>query len=180
MKKVILYTAVSLDNFIARAGGEIDWLMSFPNPDKLDFGYTDFYNDIDTTLMGNKTYEQLLSFECEFPYKKTTNYVFTRDKNLLDNNDVSFITEDIADFVSNLKKGDGKDIWLVGGGQINAALVDKGLIDVLFLSVFPIALGEGIPLFNGTYKEHKFDLIDSERFSNGIINLRYQKQAEPH
>ena len=78
MKKLILYSAASIDNFITRAGGETDWLDSpeYSIPVE-DFGYREFYDSIDTILMGNTTYKQLLSFNMPFPYPDKKNYVFS-------------------------------------------------------------------------------------------------------
>jgi len=80
-RKLILYTAVSLDGFIARTDGSIDWLPSIDDSDNEDCGYNSFYQQIDITLMGRKTYEQVLGFPGNFPYSEKINYVFSREKN---------------------------------------------------------------------------------------------------
>ena len=95
--------------------------------------------------MGNATYPVTLTVDT-FPYPEKTNYVFTRGTPP-DTPHVRFISGDIAAFVRALKEEPGKDIWLVGGGQINTIMLNAGLIDELILTVFPLALGRGIPLF---------------------------------
>lgn len=103
MKKLILYSAASIDNFIARAGGETDWLDSQEySIEAEDFGYKEFYDSIDTILMGNNTYKQLLSFNLPFPYPDKKNFVFSRTKSPEDNEYVEFVSVEIATFVQNL------------------------------------------------------------------------------
>ncbi|HVU58731.1 MAG TPA: hypothetical protein VHD83_26910, partial [Puia sp.] len=116
MRKITLYSALSLDGYVSRPDGNIDWLNSFPNPENQDFGYAAFIQTIDTTLMGNKTYQQVLSFDVPFPYPDKKNYVFTRRKDYKDTEFVEFVSEDPAGFVYDLKRRDGGGIWCIGGG----------------------------------------------------------------
>lgn len=166
MRKLTLYTAMSLDGYIAGPNGEIDWLDAAGVDN--DYGYGGFYASIDTTLMGRATYEITQTVE-EFPYPDKTNYVFTRNSALDDTAHVSFITGDVADFTRRLKEQADGDIWLVGGGQINAILLNAELIDVLILTVFPIILGRGIPLFAPSTEQTTFTTIGCDTFETGII-----------
>jgi dihydrofolate reductase len=125
MGKLRLYIAASLDGYIAGPNGEIDWLDAGGD---LDYGYTDFYASIDTTLMGNSTYQLTLSVP-EFPYPDKTNYVFTRKARPPDTEHARFVSGDIGGFVRSLKEEPGGDIWLVGGGQVNTVMLNEGLID---------------------------------------------------
>jgi dihydrofolate reductase len=172
MRQVILYIAASLDNFIARPDGSVDWLSSpeFLIPDE-DYGYNDFYQTIDTTLMGNSTYRFILDQDVPFPYPDKTNYVFSRSGKNRDTEFVRFIPNDPAGFVSQLKQETGDDIWLIGGGQINKILLNNDLIDKMILTIIPMTLGEGIPLFHGKYKEVKFKLETSKSYQSGIVQL---------
>ncbi len=174
MRKVILYIATSLDGFIAGPDGNIDWLHDpdFEIPNE-DFGYQTFYDSIDTTLMGNATYQQVLGFDVPFPYEGKTNYVFTRTASQEKDEHVTFISEDIPGFVKQLKEQPGKDIWLVGGGQINSILVEHDLIDQIILSVIPVKLEEGIPLFNDLNMLKKFGLEKSTSYENGFVQMVY-------
>lgn len=114
MKKVILYIAMSLNGKIARKNGSVDWLESLPNPEKTDYGYNDFVKTIDTTIMGNSTYQQLMSWGIEFPYDGKKNYVFTKNTTLENTEYVDFVSENHIDFVCKLKQQEGNDIWLIG------------------------------------------------------------------
>lgn len=155
MRKLKLYIAASLDSYIAGPNGEIDWLEVGGD---LDYGYQEFNSSIDTTLMGTATYQLTLTFD-DFPYPDTTNYVFTRGMPPPDTAYVRFISGDIAGFVRSLKEQPGKDIWLIGGGQINTVMLNEELIDEIILTLFPLVLGEGIPLFAPGAKRSSFKTV---------------------
>lgn len=174
MKKVKLYIASSLNGYIARPDGDVDWLDAIPNPDLNDYGYYDFYSSCDVTMQGNNTYKFILDGGHDFPYTTSKNYVFTRNKTLRDNNDVHFITEDIANFVRSLKLEKGKDIWLIGGGQINTLLLDYQLIDEIWIYIMPIILEDGIPLFAMLTKDANLELISSKAYDTGVVEAKYK------
>lgn len=173
MRKLICYIAATADGFIARPDGNIDWLTSLPDPVDDDYGYAEFLSGIDTTLMGNATYKEVLGFGEPFPYPDLKNYVFTRESNAPATEFVEFVSDDIAAFVRDLKQQSGKDIWLIGGGKINAVMLEAGLIDELILSVVPQVLGRGIPLFEGANAEAKLKLVSHKAFANGIVQAKY-------
>ena len=168
MRKLKLYIATILDGYIAGPKGEIDWLNAGRD---LDYGYKKFYASIDTTLMGNSTY-QLTQTVPKFPYPDKTNYVFTRGIPPPDTSHVRFISAHIAAFVRSLKKVSGKDIWLVGGGQVNTVMLNEGLIDEMILTIFPLVLGEGIPLFAPGATRSLFKTVGSETYETGLIQWR--------
>lgn len=176
MRKIILYIACSLDGKIARKDGDVHWLEAIPNPEGLDHGYGNLLSRIDTTFMGNSTYKVVMGFDMEWPYGNLKNYVFTRDKDLLDDGRVQYVHEDIAHFAARLKETEGKDIWLIGGGEINTILANAGLIDEIILSVAPKTLGEGIPLFSDGIKEQDFVLVDAVTWSSGFVTITYHKK----
>ncbi|MFK7945943.1 MAG: dihydrofolate reductase family protein [Saprospiraceae bacterium] len=175
MRKIKLYIAASIDGFIADKNGSVEWLEKLPNPDLLDYGYFEMYNNIDTTLMGNATYQQILGFDIPFPYKDKQNVVFTRNKSLTKDENAIFISDDIINFVKNLKTKKGKAIWLIGGGQINTILLNADLIDEMIISYIPTVLGEGIPLFSSNAQLKSFRLLKSETYNTGVISLTYVK-----
>ncbi len=175
MRKIILYVAISLDGKIAKLDGDITWLESIPNPEKLDYGYADFYKNIDTTIMGNKTYEEVLGFDVPFPYPTKKNYVLTRQTGKTDTKFVNFVTGDILSFVKKIKVEKGKDIWLVGGSEVNTLFFNEGLVDELMIFVMPIVIGAGIPLFGDHPMEQSLHLVETKAFSTGVTMLRYLK-----
>ena len=172
MRKLKLYIATSLDGYIAGPNGELDWLEAGGG---LDYGYHDFYASIDTTLMGNATYPVTLTVDT-FPYPEKTNYVFTRGAPPPDTPYVRFIAGDIAASVRVLKDQPGKDIWLVGGGQVNTVMLNAGLIDELILTVFPLALGRGIPLFAPGATRSGFKTVGCKTYETGLIQWRLVKE----
>lgn len=170
MKKIISYIAISLNGKIAREDGSVDWLESIPNPTQNDYGYYAFYDSVDTTIQGYGTYRQLLDWNIPFPYKETKNYVLThRDE--MDTEDVIFID---LEYVATLKKGEGKDIWLIGGGITNTALLNRGLIDELKIYVMPIIIPDGLDLFANMPEETMLELINSQHFDTGVVELHYK------
>ncbi|RNI14651.1 dihydrofolate reductase [Methanohalophilus sp. RSK] len=175
-RKVILYIAMSLDGYIARKNGDVDWLEgdgSEPNADFVDSGYDKFYGSIDTVIMGRKTYDQILTFG-EYPYKGTKGYVYTSEK--MDNNEeVEFTDENVEDLIGKLKDENGKDIWLIGGAGIIDDFMKKDLIDEYLIAVMSCILGEGIPLFKDNNPEIKLKLLKTET-ANGMAMLHYAKR----
>ena len=165
MRKLKLYIAASLDGYIAGPDGEIDWLEAGGD---LDYGYEEFYTSIDTTIMGHSTYKLTLTVP-RFPYPDKTNYVFTRGTPLPDTSNVRFVSGDIVAFVRSLKQESGKDIWLVGGGQVNTVMLNAGLVDEMILTIFPLAIGEGIPLFAPGATRSLFKTVSCEAYETGLI-----------
>jgi len=171
MRKIVLFIATSLDGFIAGKDGDTDWLFTDG-----DFGYNDFYQSIDTTLMGYNTYYYIRHFP-EFPYPDKKNYVFTRKHRNEDDNPVEFIMGDVVEFTHKLKKAGGKNIWLVGGSQINSIMLNAGLIDQMIISVHPVALGQGIKLFRDeSLKKLRFNLVNHQVFPRGLVQLTYENR----
>ena len=145
MRNVILYTALSLDSYIARSDGEIDWLESAESIPGEDYGYKEFYDSVDTTLMGNNSYRKIISFDIPFPYPDKTNFVFSRSAGQQQTEFVQFISGDAIAFTEKLKKQNGKDIWLIGGGQVNSLLLSHQLIDRMILTIIRSHHGDRNP-----------------------------------
>lgn len=172
MRKIILYSAISTDDFIADSQGQIDWLN---DPTVItageDYGYGAFYASVDTTLMGNNTYTQIIGFGGEFPYPDKKNYVVTSRAGVPGTQYVSFISGDIPAFCRQLKEEPGKDIWLVGGGKLNTTLLEANLVDRLVLTKIPVALGSGIPLFEDNTWKAAFRNVSTKMFGKGVLQM---------
>ncbi len=169
-----LYIATSLDSFIAREDGSINWLTEYENNPETDYGYSEFYASIGTVLMGRKTYEQVLGFG-DWPYGEKKSYVFTRQKEpLRRENNVEFVSGDIGKFVRDLKENTEEDIWLVGGSQLIKVFLEENLVQDLIIFVVPIILGSGIPLFDRIGKEIRLTTGKVERYENGLVRLEYK------
>ncbi len=171
-RKVILYSALSLDGFIARNDGTYDWLHDDDYAEgKEDYGYDGFLENIDTILMGYNTYEDITRHGDVFPYESPQNYVFTRKTKVPEDPHVTFINSEIVSFVHELKEQEGKNIWLVGGGQINSILSEHNLIDELILTYIPITLGNGIRILHGKEFDRRYKLDHSIIYENGFVQL---------
>jgi dihydrofolate reductase len=170
MRKVKLFIASSLDGYIAREDGSIDWLYTDG-----DYGYMQFYNSVNTVLMGRKTYDQTLGFGIEYPYKDKKNYVFSQNPNIKRKKDadIEFVV-DVIEFVKQLTQSHGKDIWLVGGSDIISILLNAGLLHEIILSVHPIVLGGGIPLFKNLHRQVNLKLIKYIPYENSLVQLHYE------
>jgi dihydrofolate reductase len=165
MGKIILYIASSLDGYIARENGDVDWL-----PINTDSGYDNFYKSIDTVIMGKKTYDQILTFG-DYPYKGKKSYVFTRNDSLTKDENVEFASN-VEEFSRNLVSSKG-NIWLVGGSELFSAFLEHKLVDEIILSIIPTVLGKGIPLFQNINQEANLKLIKTTEYS-GFVELTYK------
>jgi len=165
MGKIILYIASSLDGYIARENGDVDWL-----PINTDSGYDNFYKSIDTVIMGKKTYDQILTFG-DYPYKGKKSYVFTRNDSLTKDENVEFVSN-VEEFSRNLVSSKG-NIWLVGGSELFSAFLEHKLVDEIILSIIPTVLGKGIPLFQNINQEANLKLIKTTEYS-GFVELTYK------
>ena len=174
MRKIKLFIASSIDGYIARNDGDLDWLTEFPNPEKTDYSYKSFYESVDTVLMGGRTYFTLRSMDVLFPYKDKTTYIITRNPFDTKEN-IRFITENIIEEIKQLKQEEGKDIFLAGGGELTAMLLNAGLIDELIITRIPLILGSGTALFPKPIKESQWKLINNTAYSNGVVQTAYEK-----
>jgi len=151
--RIRLYIACSLDGFIAREDGSIDWLTKYDNNPETDYGYSEFYSSIGTILMGRKTYEQVLSFG-NWPYGDKKSYVFTRQNEPLHREkNVEFVSGNVGEFVRWLKKSTDEDIWLVGGSQLIKTFLEENLVEDLIVLLFPLFLEVGFHFLIGLGKK---------------------------
>lgn len=177
MCKTTLYIATTLDGKIARKDGSLDWLNALPNPNQIDHGYGEFLNSVGTTIMGRNTYEEIIGFGVDWPYIGKTSYVVTNNKDFKPSTPETLATsENLTDLINELKKKSEKDIWLIGGGQLIAAFLEKDLLDRMILTLIPNTLGEGIPLFPEIRKEVLWTLTKVEQFETGVVNLTYDRK----
>lgn len=166
MRKIILNVAVSLDGFIEGPNGEYDWCFTDG-----DYGMSEFLANTDTIFFGRKSYElYIASFPHMWNDKK--HYVFSGTMNSL-LTDAVLVNDDIETKVLELKKEEGKDIWLFGGAGLTGSLIKAGLIDEFLLAIHPVILGEGKALFNGIVKRIWLKLTESKTYESGLVQNRY-------
>lgn len=175
-RSIILYIAMSLDGYIARKNGAVDWLSGHADENNVDNGYNNFYKTIDTVVMGRTTYEQVINELSPdvWVYEGKKCYVATTKKGEADSK-VEFISEDIVGNIKNLKKQQGKDIWIVGGAKLIDQFIKQDIIDKYIITVIPTILGEGIPLFIKENPEIKLRLVET-KVVDGMTELTYIKR----
>jgi dihydrofolate reductase len=169
MRRVKLFIASSLDGYIAGPDDDISWLFKDG-----DYGYEAFFAGIDTVLIGRRTYETSLAIaKRTFPDRNVV--VFTRrGEAVIATPDTVATARDPAAVVAELRQREGKDIWLVGGGQLVRACLDAGLIDDFVVSIHPIILGSGIPLVAPGARRTPLTLVAERRFPSGLLQLIYR------
>jgi dihydrofolate reductase len=170
MRQVVLFIATSLDGAIARADGRIDWLFTDD-----DYGFAAFLARVDVIVMGRATYDDLILFG-GYPYGETPAYVFTH----VPPDDppdwpVRFVSGDPAQVVADLAASRAGDIWVAGGGDLNAQLLRADVIDKVVVSIHPLLIGQGRPLVSGEIPDRAFRLAHVESFETGLVQLTYDR-----
>jgi dihydrofolate reductase len=173
MRKIKLYITASLDGFIAPPDGDLEWLIGYPVPSKED--HRNFMDSVDTVIIGGRTYSNFICMDVLWPYKDKTVYVVTRHP-LMEREGVNFITENVTESISELKKGNGKNIWLVGGAELTSLLLGNGLIDEMIITYVPETLERGIPLFTDKPEEKGWVLKEDIMYDNKAVRKTYHKQ----
>jgi len=171
MRNVVLGLGISLDGYIARLNGAVDFLF-MPK----DYSMAPFLASVDTAIMGRKTLDAGLRMSGgSLPRSNMPMYVFSKSKPPGARDGVIFVDETPAALIRKLRKRSGKDIWLMGGGELARAFLDADLIDRLHLGIVPVLLGEGIPLFPSGFPRRDFTLLENKSYSRGLISLKYER-----
>lgn len=177
MTKIQCYIAQSIDGYIARKDHSIDWLENISVPEGSDMGYSDFYAGIDTVIMGRKTYDEVMGFDVPWPYADAKSFVVTSDKDHKIHTPNTELVHRVDDqFITHLKANSKSNIWLIGGGGLVTQFMKLHALDELIITIIPIVLGGGIPLFPSESPETQFDLIKVSDFGNGAVALHYVKK----
>jgi len=178
MRKIILNLAMSLDGFIEGPNGETDWCIM---DDDMDFEA--FISDVDTILYGRISYDAWGTFEpgkdADDDEKQLWHAIHSKSKVVFSsqaipsNDKTTFISSGIAEHMMSLKQQDGQNIWLYGGAKLIRTFIDLDLIDVYKISVHPIVLGSGKPLFEDVEKRIPFKLLNTRTFRSGVVEFEY-------
>lgn len=172
--KISVFIATSLDGYIAKKNGDIDWLTQFNPPtsedEDKDCGFSEFFSSIDVLVMGKNTYEVVSNFDT-WPYQGKRVVVLSSTLTSVCEQ-AELFTGDIAQLVEKLHADGIKHIYVDGGRTISQFL-NMGLIDQMIISLIPVVLGSGIPLFNKINNDKWCRLISSKTYSNGLVQLKY-------
>lgn len=187
--RVTIHMAASLDGFIARKDGRVDWLETsddFPGGDPMDPAFVEaFLNTIDCYVMGSRTYETALSFEAKglgWAYGDKPTFVLTSRELPRTRDNVQFYSGDLAQFVNGRLRPTFRSIWFVGGSFVCAECLRLGLSDEIRYSILPILIGDGIPFFENLDRDVALHLAEVKAFKSGMVELRYEvrgRRSEP-
>lgn len=165
---VILFIAASLDGYIAGPDDDLSWMFT-----DADFGFSDFYSDVDTLIMGRGTYEVVRSY-LDWPYPDKRVIVVSRNPdNEADTPLTEIYSDDLADLITRLNAECARKIWLVGGGELVRSFLKRDLLDEITVSMHPILLGNGVSLFPGGFPRTMLMLKDMQAFEGGLVQLNY-------
>ncbi len=187
MRRTQYYCATSLDGYIAEADDTLDWLMkyegSFEGDDvePIEGSYERFYEGVGALVMGSATYEFVLGHltgGSEWPYRgKPTWVLSSRDLPEPEGEDVDvrIVSARVVDIYDEMIDAAGdRDLWVVGGGNVASQFADEGLLDEVLVTVVPVVLGVGKPLFDRRVPGGPMHLIGTRRFDSGMVELRYE------
>ena len=173
-----VYIATSIDGYIARENGSIDWLMELPNPANSDYGFSEFLDRIDGIIMGRKSFETVLGFN-EWPYiKRLPIFVLSDTLHELPPNvsaKVEIVRGELKKIIALLQDKGINNLYVDGGKTIQGFLKED-LIDEMIITRIPILLGSGIPLFDKNNVELKFEHIGTEVYNNMLVRSRYLRK----
>jgi dihydrofolate reductase len=168
-RKVLLGLGISLDGYIARPDGSVDFLF-MPK----DYSMGPFFKTIDTAVLGRKTYDDGLKMGGTFT-GKTKYYVFSRTLPPGMRNGAMVTNDSPAAVIAEIRKSPGKHVWLMGGGELIREFLKEDLVDELYIGVVPVLIGEGIPLFPSGFPQREFNLVENKSYSGGMIALKYER-----
>lgn len=176
--KASVYIATSLDGFIARPDGSIDWLGE-PSDDGEDYGYQKFIDAVDFLVMGRNTYEKVLSFG-QWPYVKPVVVLTSRSLDIP--SDIASKVETISglpsEVVDELSRRGAKHLYIDGGKTVQSFL-KAGLIQRIIITRIPVLLGEGIPLFGPLDGDIRLRHVDTQSFADGNVQCEYEVVPQP-
>ena len=178
---VTVHMVASLDGFIARKDGRVDWLETadeFAGGQTLAPGAVEaFLKTIDCYIMGSRTYETALNFEAKglgWAYGDKPTFVLTSRQLPRKRDNVEFYSGDLAQLVNGRLRPAFRGIWFVGGSVVSAECLRLGLADELRYSIVPVLIGEGIPFFDQLDRDIALHLAEVKAWKNGMVELRYE------
>ena len=176
MPEIVYYVAASLDGYIATSDGGVEWLAPFEGKGE-DYGYSKFYSSVDAVLLGRNTYEQSLTFG-EWPYPGKPCWVFSRGALKSTQAGVTRTNQDPRQIATELEERNLRRVWLVGGAKLAGAFQSQRLISEYIISVIPIVLGGGIPLFASGGSRQCLKLVETKSYPSGIVQLKYARSVD--
>jgi dihydrofolate reductase len=179
--RVTIHMAASLDGFIARQDGSVDWMETsdeFAGGETMDPSFVEaFLKTIDCYVMGSRTYETALGFEKKgfgWAYGDKPTFVLTHRELPRTRDTVEFYAGDLAQFVNGRLRSQFRSIWFVGGGAVSGECLRLGLADEVRYSILPVLIGDGIPFFGELGKDVALHLTEVKAYKSGTVGLCYE------
>lgn len=171
-RKLILYIAASLDGYIAKPGDDLSFLDAM-DKEGVDYGYTDFISQVDTVIIGRKTFDWVFRVINNVPHPDKETFIITRTAREPIGK-TQFYTGDVVELVQELKAKPGGVIYCDGGAQLANTLYSAGLMDEIIVSVIPVLLGGGVRLFEEGIPERQLELLSSKSYETGLVQVHYR------
>ena len=173
-----VFIATSLDGYIADKKGEINWLHSIPNPNKIDMGYGEFMSQIDALVMGRTTFETVCGFDIDWPYTKPVFVLSNRMTQLPKEYEgkAELVKGDLKEIIEEINNKGCNNLYIDGGKTIQSFLKED-LIDEITITTIPYLLGGGIPLFTDLPERLDFKCVDSKIFLEKVVQNRFIRNA---
>lgn len=178
MRKVSLFIATSLDGYIAKPNDDLSFLKIVEKEGE-DYGYAEFTENIDTLIIGRKTYDYVLKElgPSHYDNGKRDVYVITRTEKP-NVGRTTFYTGNLTDLVKQLQSENGKNIYCDGGSEIINELLKNDLVDEFIISVVPVLLGNGTRLFKDGRPEQELQFVSAKTYNTGLTQLYYKRKSE--
>jgi dihydrofolate reductase len=171
-RKLALFIATSVDGYIAEPNDDLSFL-SMVEQEGEDYGYAEFTKNVDTVILGKRTYDKVMSMGIPYPYADKETFIITRTPQPTQGL-INFYTGDLKTLIQDLRQKEGKTIYCDGGAYVVNELLHHGLIDEITLSIIPILLGAGIRLFNNVFNMQRLTLISVNNYPKGLVQMHYK------
>ena len=172
-RKLLLYISMSLDGYLAGPEDDLSWLDPFGS-EEVDYGYYDFISQVDTYIVGRRTYDVVMGLVGEFAQADQFYcYVLTRHE-IENTSNITFYKGDVQELINEIRKREGKHIYCDGGAQVVKLLLEEGLIDEMTISVIPVLLGGGTRLFLDGIRRGKLEKVGVKEYDDGVVQLKYK------
>jgi len=170
MRKIRYSVAMSLDGYIAGPNGEADWIVADP-----EFDFAGLWAQFDTLLMGRRTYEAAVArFGGKARFQGMKTFVASRTLRQADNPDMTILSDLTRDWIQQLRSQPGKDIWLMGGGELFRLLLEMQEVDTVEVSIVPVLLGSGVALLPSPAPQTKLKVASHKAYPSGFVSLVYE------
>lgn len=176
LKKLSLFIAISADGYIAKPNDDLSFLKLVEKEGE-DYGYADFISNIDTIIIGRKTYDYVVREIGSSHYGQRDVYVITRTERPGEGR-ITFYSGNLSDLVQQLKSENGKNIYCDGGAEIINELLHHDLIDDFVISIIPILVGRGTRLFKDNRPEQQLEFVSVKSFESGLVQLYYKRKRQ--